>query len=320
MEKEGKRERGEEPEERIEGGITTGERPIKKGKTGKRGGPELTGDAKKYTIRKAVFRFLKGVGREMFSHVIVRRPCRELVNGITSSPELGRPDYEKALAQHDAYIAALKSCGVDVMVLEADERYPDSCFVEDPAVVTEKCAIITNPGTDSRNGEKEEIVGALRCFYAENQMEYIKGPGTLEGGDVMRVGDHFYIGQSDRTNQQGIAQFIEILEKHGYTGSAVPLKEVLHLKTGVNYLDNDTMLVSGEFIGRPEFAQFRQVIVPKEEAYASNCLYVNGKVIVPAGYPVVEQKVRELGYEVILVDTSEFRKIDGGLSCLSLRF
>ncbi len=88
----------------------------------------------------------------------------------------------------------------------------------------------------------------------------------------------------------------------------MPLREVLHLKTGINYLDNDTMLVSGEFIGRPEFAQFRQVIVPKEEAYASNCLLINGKVIVPAGFPKVEQAVRELGYPVILVDTSEYRK------------
>lgn len=256
----------------------------------------------------------------MFSHIIVRRPCREMVKGITSSPELGKPDYEKALAQHDAYIAALKSCGAEVMVLEADERYPDSCFVEDPAVVTERCAIITNPGTQSRNGEKEEIVGALRCFYEEGRIEHIHAPGTLEGGDVMRVGNHFYIGESARTNREGIAQMIEILEKYGYTGSAVPLKKVLHLKTGVNYLDNDTMLVSGEFVGRPEFAQFRQVIVPEEEAYASNCLYINGKVIVPEGFPVVEKAMRDLGYPVILVDTSEFRKIDGGLSCLSLRF
>lgn len=242
-----------------------------------------------------------------------------MVAGITSSPELGVPDYEKALCQHDAYIAAMKSCGVEVMVLEADERYPDSCFVEDPAVVTERCAIVTNPGAASRNGEKEEIVSALSCYYPESKIEYIT-KGTLEGGDVMRVGDHFYIGQSDRTSPEGIAQFIEILEKYHYTGSAVPLREVLHLKTGINYLDNDTMLVSGEFIDRPEFAQFKQVIVPKEEAYASNCLLINGKVIVPAGFPKVEQAVRELGYPVILVDTSEYRKIDGGLSCLSLRF
>ena len=89
-----------------------------------------------------------------FNHTIVRRPCRALVDGITSAPELGKPDYELALKQHDAYIEALKQCGVDVLVLPADERYPDSCFVEDPAVVTRACAIVTNPGAASRNGEK----------------------------------------------------------------------------------------------------------------------------------------------------------------------
>ena len=283
-------------------------------------GRELTEFRKNYTISKAKVLIFSEGGTEMVSHVIVRRPCKEMVQGITSSPELGRPDYEKALAQHDAYIAALKSCGVDVVVLEADERYPDSCFVEDPAVVTEKCAIITNPGAPSRNGEKEEIVGALRCFYPEDKIEYLREPGTLEGGDVMRVGDHFYIGQSARTNREGIGQFLAILEKYGYTGSAVPLKEVLHLKTGINYLGDGIMLASGEFVDRPEFAAFRQIIVPKEEAYASNCLNINGKLIAPAGFPVMEKTLRDLGYEVILVDTSEFRKIDGGLSCLSLRF
>jgi len=103
----------------------------------------------------------------MFRNVIVRRPCRRLVEGITSNPQLGKPDYDLAFRQHDAYIAALKQCGVSVTVLPADERYPDSCFVEDPAVITRKCAIITNPGAPSRNGEKEEIVDAIRKFFPE---------------------------------------------------------------------------------------------------------------------------------------------------------
>ena len=121
----------------------------------------------------------------MFQNVIVRRPCHAMVEGITSNPQLGKPDYEKALQQHDTYIEALKQCGVKVTVLPADERYPDSCFVEDPAVITRKCAIITNPGAASRNGEKDEIIGAIREFFSEDKIEYIKAPGTLEGGDVM---------------------------------------------------------------------------------------------------------------------------------------
>ena len=256
----------------------------------------------------------------MFHNVIVRRPCRAMVEGITSNPQLGKPDYEKALLQHDAYIAALKQCGVEVTVLPADERYPDSCFVEDPAVITRKCAIITNPGAASRNGEKDEILGAVRMFFSDDQIEYIHAPGTLEGGDVMMVGDHFYVGRSARTNEEGIRQFLAILEAHGLSGSEVPLEEVLHLKTGVNYLENNNLLVSGEFVNKPDFAGFNRVEIPEEEAYAANCIWVNGTVIVPEGYPAVEAAVRSLGYPVILVDTSEYRKLDGGLSCLSLRF
>ena len=243
-----------------------------------------------------------------------------MVEGITSNPQLGKPNYDLALQQHDSYIAALKQCGVQVTVLPADERYPDSCFVEDPAVITRKCAIITNPGAASRNGEKHEIIGAVRNFFPEDKIEYIQAPGTLEGGDVMMVGDHFYVGRSARTNEEGIRQFIAILEKHGLSGSEVTLEEVLHLKTGVNYLENNNMLVSGEFVTKPEFAKFNRFEIPESEAYAANCIWVNGTVIVPEGYPAVEAAVRSMGYRVLLVDTSEYRKLDGGLSCLSLRF
>ena len=255
-----------------------------------------------------------------FNNVIVRKPCKAVCDGITSAPELGQPIYEKALAQHEKYIEALKKCGVEVTVLEADERYPDSCFVEDPALITRKCAIITNPGAASRNGEKDEIIGAVRKFFPEDKIEYIKDPGTLEGGDVMMVGDTFYVGLSARTNAEGIRQLGEILNKYGLECVQVPLEKVLHLKTGVNYLENNNMLVSGEFIDKPEFAKYNKIVIPEEEAYAANCIWVNGTVIVPEGYPAVLKAVQDAGYETLVVDTSEFSKIDGGLSCLSLRF
>ena len=255
-----------------------------------------------------------------FSHVIVKRPCRALVEGITSGLYPGKPDYELALKQHDAYIAALKQCGVDVTVLPADEAYPDSCFVEDPAIVTRSCAILTNPGAPTRKGETAAIYKALQQFFPENKIEHIKAPGTIEGGDVMMVGDHFFVGRSARTNEEGIRQFSEILAKYGMTCSEVPLTEVLHLKTGVNYLENNNMLVSGEFVEKPDFAAYNRVQIPEEEAYAANCIWVNDTVIVPEGYPAVLAAVQKLGYKTLTVDTSEYRKIDGGLSCLSLRF
>lgn len=256
----------------------------------------------------------------MFKNVIVKIPCESVVNGITSAPELGKPDYQKALIQHQAYIEALKQTGVDVCVLEADDEFPDSCFVEDTAVLTNRCAIITNPGASTRNKEIEAMIPVIKKYYEEDCIEYIQAPGTLEGGDVMMVHDHFYVGKSQRTNEEGINQFITILNKYGYTGEEVPLEKVLHLKTGVNYIENNNLLVAGEFIDKETFKDFNKIIIPESESYGANCIWMNGTVIIPKGYPTVESKVKEAGYKVILVDTSEFRKIDGGLSCLSLRF
>ena len=178
-----------------------------------------------------------------FNNVIVRRPCKAICDGISGGTYDGIPNYELAIKQHDAYIAALKQCDVEVTVLDADERYPDSCFVEDPALITRKCAIITNPGAESRNGEKLEIVDAVKKFFSDDKIEYIKAPGTLDGGDVMMVGNHFYVGRSARTNAEGIRQFIAILEKHGLTCSEVPLEEVLHLKTGLVTNSPDTSIL-----------------------------------------------------------------------------
>lgn len=241
-----------------------------------------------------------------------------MVDGITTA-DLGRPDYELALRQHDAYIEALERCGVGVTVLEADERYPDSCFVEDPAIVTERCAVITRLGAGSRRGEEAAIEAALRRRYSAGDVHRVDAPGTVEGGDIMRAGNHFYIGLSARTNADGARQMSDHLGRYGYTASTVPLAEFLHLKTGLSYLENNNLLVAGEFTDAPVFAEFNRIVVPPQETYAANSIWMNGTVIVPAGYQAVEQKIRDLGYETIAVDVSEFRKIDGGLSCLSLR-
>ena len=256
----------------------------------------------------------------MFNNVIVRKPCKAMTDGITSAPELGKPDFDLALQQHDKYIEALKQCGVKVTVLESDNRYPDSCFVEDVAVLSKKVAIVTNPGADSRNGEKFEIIDALKKFYSEDKIEYITAPGTVDGGDVMMVGNHFYIGVSARTNKVGAEQFIAILEKYGHTGSIVTLEKVLHLKTGLAYLENNNLLVAGEFVYKKEFKSFNKVIIDESESYSANCIWVNDKVLVPEGYETTKASIEKLGYDVITVDTSEYRKLDGGLSCLSLRF
>jgi len=253
----------------------------------------------------------------MFKNAIVRRPTKSMVNGITSAT-LGLPDYENALKQHNDYIAALKLCGLEVEILEANEEFPDWVFIEDVALLTKKCAIISNPGTKSRNQEVTGMKEILQQYFSE--IKQIQTPGTLDGGDIMMVDDHFYIGLSDRTNKEGANQLISILQSYKLSGSTVSLKKVLHLKTGVNYLDNNNLLVSGEFINKPEFEKFNKIVIPEDEAYAVNSLWINKKVIVPYGYPRTKQLIEKAGYSTIEVDVSEFRKLDGGLSCLSLRF
>lgn len=255
----------------------------------------------------------------MFKNVIVRVPSNSISNGI-SSADLGKPIYTKALMQHETYVSALTKTGVDVTVLEPHDEFPDACFVEDVALCTSKCAIITRPGAETRRDEAalDDLAAALHKFY--DHVEKIEAPGTIEAGDIMMVGDHFYIGLSARTNESGASQMIAILEKYGLSGETVPLKEVLHLKTGLSYIENNNLLISGEFVDDPRFAKFNKIIVDPDEAYGANSIWLNGYVLVPAGYPKIQKKIEELGYKVIVVDTSEFRKIDGGLSCLSLRF
>ncbi len=254
----------------------------------------------------------------MIKNAIVRRPGHSLVNGITSAPELGKPDYGLAIKQHDAYIEALKSCGVGVTVLKADERFPDSCFVEDVAVCTRKFAVITNPGASSRKGEEIEIIEVIKKYY--NDIEYIEKPGTLEGGDVMMVKDHFYTGLSKRTNREGAEQLIKVLGKYGMSGSIVEMLEMLHLKSGLAYLEDNVLLVTGEYINNLEFKKFNKIMIDEEETYSANCIRVNDYVLVPADYPKTKEKIEAAGFKVIVVDTSEYRKVNGGLSCLSLRF
>ena len=160
-----------------------------------------------------------------------------------------------------------------------------------------------------------EILG---CYY--DAVEEIQEPGTVEGGDILAVGSHYYLGLSERTDPAGAGQVIEILNKYDLTGSTIQLRQILHLKTGVAYLEQDNLVACGELLSREEFAGLNILPIPDEESYAANCIWVNGTVLVAAGYPQTAGIIREAGYPIREVDVSEFRKLDGGLSCLSLRF
>jgi dimethylargininase len=240
-----------------------------------------------------------------------------MVSGITTA-KLGQPDYAVAQRQHKRYIEALETCGVNVAVLDPDDDYPDSVFVEDIALITPECAIITNPGAVSRRGESESIREALMELFSE--VEKIKTPGTLDAGDVMMVGSHYYIGLSARTNLAGAQQLIEILKAYDLTGSTVEMAGILHLKTGLSYLENNLLLIASGFLHEPQFKGLDQIPVPDDEAYGANSVWVNGTVLVPAGFPKTRAAIENKGLKVIELNVSEFQKLDGGLSCLSLRF
>ena len=240
-----------------------------------------------------------------------------MIHGLRAYFE-GVPDFNLALEQHAAYVEALRKCGLKVYILEPDPRFPDSTFVEDVALCTSRFTVVTHPGAPSRKGEEKEMEPVLIRFF--DRIERINAPGTLEAGDVMMCGTHFYIGISERTNREGAGQLIGILEKYGMSGEMVPLKKMLHLKSGLSYLENDHLLACGEFLQHAAFKGFKIIEVDVKESYAANSLWVNDTVLVPKGYPNTLTKIKARGLTTLEVDVSEFRKLDGGLSCLSLRF
>lgn len=250
----------------------------------------------------------------MYSKAVVRKPGRNFPQGITTS-NLGKPDFEKALEQHAAYREALAVCGLEVTVLEADERFPDGCFVEDTAIVAPGVAIITRPGALSRRGEEVEIGKVLSGIM---DTVTVVTPGTLEGGDVLRMDNHYFIGISERTNSAGASQLSSILTQHGFTTSVAEVSAGLHLKSDIAYLGNGNIISTPAFSGLVPSANV--IITEPEENYSANCLRVNDYLLIPRGFPKSKKKIEDLGYNIIELDMSEFRKLDGGLTCLSLLF
>lgn len=252
----------------------------------------------------------------MFTHAITRKPGINFAAGITSS-HLGVPDYQLMSQQHAAYVDTLASLGLEVVELDPLPGYPDAYFVEDTAIVTPDVAVITRPGARARRGEEKAVEPVLAQY---RRIERIHAPGTVDGGDVLAVGTHFFIGISHRTNKQGAAQLGRILERYGNTWRSVPVTSGLHLKSSINYVGHNTLLVTREFSGLSLLKGYQKIIVDNGEEYAGNTLAVNGTLIIPAGFPKTRKKLRAAGYEIVALDVSEARKMDGGLTCMSLRF
>ncbi|USS40379.1 arginine deiminase family protein [Thermococcus aggregans] len=256
----------------------------------------------------------------LFDVVIVRPPGESYKNCVSTNPERLSIDVNLAKKQHREYVKILKENWIEVIELEPLERYPDSVFVQDTAVVGVKSnlAILSRFGEPSRRGEEESIGKVLRKEGFE--IKRIEEPGTLEGGDVLvtDVGIVF-VGLSQRTNIEGIKQLVNFFLKLKVV--SVPISKIFHLLSGVSYLGSKTIAISPQVVDVSYFGGFKLIQIPEDELYANNMLYLGEKrVLLPEGYPKTEEKLRREGFKPITVNVSEFWKGDGGVTCLNLPF
>lgn len=258
-----------------------------------------------------------------FTHAIVRPPSSNFADGLTSVA-LGAPDFALALEEHARYCEALERCGLELVRLPEDPAHPDATFVEDTAILSPRCNVLARPGAPSRAGEVTAIRAALAAFAAlAITPNAIEPPGTLDGGDICEADEHFLIGVSQRTNWDGAAQLAAFLTRAGYSSSCIDIRAIpgiLHLKSGIASLGDERIVAIDSLIDHPALKNHELVRVPSDEEYAANCVRVNDHVLMAAGFPRMRLAVEQLGYDSIVLDMSEFQKMDGGLSCLSLRF
>lgn len=250
-----------------------------------------------------------------YTHAIVCSPGKSYKNAISSNDENKNIDIEKAQFQHQEYCKILEKIGLKLVKLPTNENYPDSCFVQDPCVVFGNTALITKQKATSRNGEGKAIQKVIKLF---KDIQIMDGQATMDGGDAMVTSSKVFIGVSDRTNLEGISQYKKLFSKEGLP-EVIPVlvEKCLHLMTGVTYIGKNTVVLS-KLVDESYFKGFKKIYVLDKEEYATNCLSINDYVIMPKGYPKVKKQIQKNGFQVIEIDISEFKKADGGVTCLSL--
>ena len=226
-------------------------------------------------------------------------------------------DVALARRQHAAYVAALRGRGCEVLELPPLEGFADSVFVEDTALVFPELAVLTQPGAPSRRGEVDSIGAALARF---RPLARIHGAGTIDGGDVLRIGRDVYVGLSARSNTDGIAQLHALLQPHGYRVHGLPTRDCLHLKSAVTQVAPDTVLVQPRWLDPEPFAHLRRIEVDAAEEHAANALLVGGGIVYPDCFPRTRQRLEAAGVAISAVDVSELQKAEGAVTCCSLVF
>lgn len=253
-----------------------------------------------------------------FSRAITRRPAASIIDGLRAE-DTGSPSLTGMLAAHQAYVAALKSTGAQVIELDPLEAFPDAVFVEDTALCLPQGAILMRPGAPSRMGEVAHMAPVLRDCY--DDLREIKGPGHIEGGDILVTGREVLVGRSDRTDAAGVAELAEIVGEWGHSLREVFTPPgVLHFKTDCSLMDAETILSTKRLSASGCFDGYKVLDVAEGEEAAANAIRFNNLVLFPVGFPRTAEMLSNAGYEVVEIDNSDCAKLDGGMSCLSLRF
>jgi dimethylargininase len=253
-----------------------------------------------------------------FTHAITRRPAASITRGLRAV-DTGAPDLATMLAHHAAYVAALRATGATVIELDPLEAYPDSVFVEDTALCLPEGAVVMRPGAPSRLGEAAEMAPHLRALYAE--VAAVEGPGHVEGGDILMTDTEILVGRSARTDAAGIAELARIVGRWGHALREVATPPgVLHFKTDCSLLDAETILATRRLAASGCFEGYRVIEVPEGEEAAANTIRFNDRVLMPEGFPRTAERLASAGYAVTAIGNSECARLDGGMSCLSLRF
>lgn len=253
-----------------------------------------------------------------FSRAITRRPAPTIAGGLRAE-DIGNPDFDGMIAAHKAYVAALKSTGAEVIELGSIDAFPDAQFVEDTALCLPQGAILMRPGAPSRMGEVDQMAPTLRNCY-ETVLE-IKGPGHVEGGDILVTGREILVGRSERTDAEGVAELAKVASNWGYKLREVFTPEgVLHFKTDCSLMDAETILSTRRLDASGCFEGYRVLHVADGEEAAANAIRFNSLVLMAAGFPRTAEMLDREGYQVVEIDNTDCAKLDGGMSCLSLRF
>ncbi|MEM2105844.1 MAG: arginine deiminase family protein [Candidatus Bathyarchaeia archaeon] len=249
----------------------------------------------------------------MVKYAIVRPVPNSYDQCVRTNVE--RIDVALAKKQHAEYCETLENLGLKLIWVEGDDALPDSCFVEDTAIIVEEKAVICNMKVKSR---KPEVIAVAKLLEKLKETWYIKPPATMDGGDVLKIENRIFVGLSERTNLHAVHQLRKILDRTDVEVVPVKVRNVLHLKSACTYLGNNYVIMSKGHFNFDMLRDYEKIVVPKGEEYAADCLAINGTVLMAKGYPKTKKMIEAAGFSVIELEMSEFRKGEGALTCLSI--